>query len=139
MDVPIFYDPMISKLAAWGADRGEAIARMRRALVEYEVVGIRTSVPFFRWMLAQDDFAAARFDTTYLDALLRARQGEPFLPPSDTDELIVAIAAALHAELGRGSGDGAGTKRVAAGANGEIARAATQRWKTQARIEGLRT
>jgi hypothetical protein len=90
-------------------------------------------------MLAQDDFEAARFDTTYLDALLRARQGEAFLPPSDTDELIVAIAAGLHAELGRGTGEGAGTRKVPAGANGEISRAAAQRWKTQARIEGLRT
>ena len=138
MDVPIFYDPMISKLAAWGADRPEAIARMRRALVEYEVVGIRTSVPFFRWMLDQKDFETARFDTTYLDALLRARQGEPFLPPTEADELIVAMAAALHAELGRGVSGAAGAGHATAGANGETTRASTARWKTQARIEGLR-
>src|SRR5207302_9770617 len=47
LDVPIFYDPMISKLAAWAEDRPRAIARMRRALAEYLVAGIRTTVPFF--------------------------------------------------------------------------------------------
>jgi acetyl-CoA carboxylase biotin carboxylase subunit len=138
MDVPIFYDPMISKLVAWGADRPEAIARMRRALSEFEVVGIRTSVPFFRWMLDQPDFDAARFDTTYLDALLRARQGEPFLPPREEDERVAAIAAALFTELGRGLAAGARVSQAAARPNGEAARAATARWKTQARIEGLR-
>jgi acetyl/propionyl-CoA carboxylase alpha subunit len=137
MDVPIFYDPMISKLVAWGADRPEAIARMRRALSEFEVVGIRTSVPFFRWMLDQPDFEAARFDTTYLDALLRARQGEPFLPAREADEQIAAIAAALFAELGRGSAVRPGASQPAARPNGEADRGAT-RWKTQARIEGLR-
>jgi len=48
LDVPIFYDPMISKLVAWAEDRPLAIARMRRALGEYLVAGIRTTVPFFR-------------------------------------------------------------------------------------------
>ena len=52
-DVPIFYDPLISKLIAWGENRPQAIARMRRALMEYEVRGIRTSLPFFQWMLRQ--------------------------------------------------------------------------------------
>jgi acetyl-CoA carboxylase biotin carboxylase subunit len=101
------------------------------------VVGIRTSVPFFRWMLDQPDFEAARFDTTYLDALLRARQGEPFLPPTEADEQVAAIAAALFAELGRGSAVRAGASQPTARPNGEADRAAT-RWKTQARIEGLR-
>mgnify|MGYP003694167075 CR=1 FL=1 len=60
-DVPIFYDPLISKLVAWGDDRPQAIARMRRALREYDVIGIKTTVPFFRWMLEQPDFVDARF------------------------------------------------------------------------------
>ena len=47
LDVPIFYDPMISKLVAWAEDRPLAIARMRRALGEYLVTGIKTTVPFF--------------------------------------------------------------------------------------------
>ena len=51
LDVPIFYDPMISKLVAWAEDRPRAIARMRRALAEYLVTGIKTTVPFFTWLL----------------------------------------------------------------------------------------
>src|SRR5262245_31458075 len=60
LDVPIFYDPMISKVAAWAEDRPGAVARMRRALAEYVVAGIRTTLPFFRWLLEQPDFAAGR-------------------------------------------------------------------------------
>ncbi|MBM3779593.1 MAG: acetyl-CoA carboxylase biotin carboxylase subunit [Acidimicrobiia bacterium] len=98
-DVPIFYDPMLAKLIAWGTSREHAVARMRRALGEYEIVGVRTSVPFFRWLLDQPDFLNARFDTTYLDRLLRERGGDPFLPPRETDEEVAAVAAALHATL----------------------------------------
>ena len=71
LDVPIFYDPLISKLVAWAEDRPAAIARMRRALGEYVVAGIRTTVPFFTWLLAQPEFVAGRFHTTYLDEVLR--------------------------------------------------------------------
>jgi acetyl-CoA carboxylase biotin carboxylase subunit len=88
-EVPIFYDPMISKLIAWGTDREQAIARMRRALREYEVIGISTTVPFFTWMLDQPDFLAARFHTSYLDDVLVARQGQPF---TLVDEELVEIA-----------------------------------------------
>ena len=52
LDVPIYYDPLIAKLSSWGGDRHQAIARMARALGEYEVRGIKTSIPFFRWLLA---------------------------------------------------------------------------------------
>jgi acetyl/propionyl-CoA carboxylase alpha subunit len=97
-EVPIFYDPLISKLVAWGADRPQAIARMRRALGEYDVVGIKTSIPFFRWMLQQPDFAEARFHTAYLDEILRTRAGEPFTSADDerTDAAVIA-AAVQHA------------------------------------------
>jgi len=130
-EVPIFYDPLISKLVAWGEDRRQAIARMRRALHEYEVVGIRTSLPFFRWVLSQPDFEAARFDTTYLDRLLKARQGESFVPAGEEYEEVAAIAAALHsagaADRGRRTADGG--PRIADGGS---------RWKSRARFEALR-
>jgi len=67
--VPIFYDPMISKVAAWAEDRPLALARMRRALEEYLVTGIKTTLPFFRWLLAQPEFAEGRFHTAYLDGV----------------------------------------------------------------------
>jgi acetyl-CoA carboxylase biotin carboxylase subunit len=98
-DVPIFYDPLISKLVAWGADRPQAIARMRRALREYDVVGIKTSIPFFRWMLDQPDFVAARFHTAYLDEVLRARAGEPFTALDDERIDAAVIASAIQQSL----------------------------------------
>ena len=79
LEVPIFYDPMISKLVAWAEDRPSAIARMRRALGEYLVAGIKTTVPFFVWLFEQPDFLAGRFHTTYLDEILKTRNGQPFV------------------------------------------------------------
>ena len=62
-EVPIFYDPLISKLVTWGDTREHALSRMRRALAEYHVRGIKTTIPFFRWILDDEDFVAGRFDT----------------------------------------------------------------------------
>ena len=97
--VPVHYDSLISKLAAWGGDRGQAIARLRRAVDEYDIRGIRTTLPFFRWLLAQDDFAAARFDTTTLDTELAARHGRPFVetPPDVLRTAIIATALEARA------------------------------------------
>jgi len=96
-EVPIFYDSMISKLVAWGDHRSQAIARMERALSEYEVRGIKTTIPFFKWLLGTDDFRHARFDTTSLDRELTTRAGRPFSEvPKDAEEVAV-VAAALHA------------------------------------------
>jgi acetyl-CoA carboxylase, biotin carboxylase subunit len=142
-EVPIFYDPLISKLTAWGEDRAQAMARMRRALQEYEVVGIKTSLPFFRWLLAQPEFEAARFDTTYLDRLLKARQGEPFLSADTEAEDVAAIAAAIFSAIS----DPRSTIRDAQSAVAAPSRTADRvprmadrgsRWKARARFEGLR-
>jgi acetyl-CoA carboxylase, biotin carboxylase subunit len=126
LDVPIFYDPMISKLVAWAEDRPAAIARMLRGLEEYLIGGIRTTIPFFTWLLAQPDFIGGRFHTTYLDEILQARKGQPFVEPGTTVEEIAAIAAAVFA---------ASQTAANAASNG---RAAGHRWRTEARLEGLR-
>ena len=75
-EVPIFYDPMISKLITWGDTRDHALQRMRRALAEYQVRGIKTTIPFFKWILEDADFKAGRFDTVVhrSQAWRRARQ-----------------------------------------------------------------
>src|SRR5262249_17833530 len=54
--VPIYYDPMISKLSAWAPDRPQAIERLRRALAEYVVTGISTNLQYLRRVLDHDDF-----------------------------------------------------------------------------------
>jgi acetyl-CoA carboxylase biotin carboxylase subunit len=95
-EVPIFYDPLISKLVAWGDDRPHALARMRRALAEYEVSGIKTTIPFFQWLLEDQDFLAARFDTTFIDRKLGARNGLPLTPAGPEVEDLAAIAVAVQ-------------------------------------------
>jgi acetyl-CoA carboxylase biotin carboxylase subunit len=65
--IPLEYDPLISKLVAWGESRERALARMRRALEEYQIVGIRTNIPYLRRILAHPDFAKGRYDTQFID------------------------------------------------------------------------
>ncbi|MGA8406398.1 MAG: acetyl-CoA carboxylase biotin carboxylase subunit [Candidatus Acidiferrales bacterium] len=70
--VPNEYDPMLGKLIAWGQDRGEAIARMNRALGEYYASGIKTNVSLFRRILTSRDFQAGEIYTRWLDDFLRS-------------------------------------------------------------------
>src|SRR5207244_4106086 len=99
LDVPIFYDPMISKLVAWAEDRPRAIQRMCRALGEYLITGIKTTVPFFTWLLTQPEFIDGRFHTAYLDEVLQSRNGRPFVQPTAEAEEMAAIGAVLQAIL----------------------------------------
>jgi acetyl-CoA carboxylase biotin carboxylase subunit len=121
---------MSSKLVAWAEDRPLAVARMQRALGEYLVTGIKTTVPFFVWLLAQPDFQSGRFHTTYLDEVLKSRNGRPFVEPDAEAEDVATIAAALQAVLSPGA-----VSSSPAAAPGD---AFAHRWKAQARTEGLR-
>ena len=125
--VPVFYDSMIAKLVAWAGTRDEAIARMTRALEEYEVLGIRTTIPFFLWLMTEPDYRAGRFDTTYLDRLLESRRGESFSAFSEAETGHIAIAAALDAWF-----------RSSGAQNGAAPRPRSSAWKTAARQEALR-
>jgi acetyl-CoA carboxylase biotin carboxylase subunit len=125
-DVPIFYDPMISKLIAWAEDRPAAVDRMRRALGEYVVSGIRTSLPFFSWVFEQREFRDGAFHTTYLDEVLASRGGTPFVQAAPDVEEIAVIAAALRAVL---------SPTIA---NTADSRGTTGRWRAEARASGLR-
>lgn len=73
-EVSIFYDPMISKLAVWGRDRSEAIDRMRRALDEYTVGGIRTTLPFFREIIRDSEFIEGKLDTGFIARWFERRE-----------------------------------------------------------------
>ncbi len=128
LDVPIFYDPLIAKLSAWGGDREQAIVRMARALGEYEVRGIKTSIPFFRWLLESDEFRAGRFDTTFLDRELARRNGEPFVTVPEEAEHIALLAAAIHAC--EGATPGRAPARPATGGG--------RGWALRGRVDGLR-
>jgi acetyl-CoA carboxylase biotin carboxylase subunit len=124
-DVPIYYDPMISKLITWGDTRAHALARMRRALSEYEVRGIKTTIPFFQWVLDDEDFVAGRFDTGFIDRKLGAPNGAPLRGPGTHHEEIAAIVAALSH-----------LSPAAAPASPRTAQAGT-RWKDYARADAV--
>ena len=91
-EVSIYYDPMISKLAVHGRDRFEAISRMRRALMEYEIGGIKTTLPFFREIMEDDEFVAGNLDTGFISRFNERKE------PQETDETardMAVIAATL--------------------------------------------
>jgi acetyl-CoA carboxylase biotin carboxylase subunit len=98
--VPIFYDSLVSKLIAWAETREQAIARLRRALAEYEVAGIRTTLPFFRWLLEDRHFLEGNVDTTFLDRTLATRNGQPFATPTASAEDAAAAPVRVLSEAG---------------------------------------
>jgi acetyl-CoA carboxylase biotin carboxylase subunit len=90
--VPRFYDTLVAKLIVWGSDRDDAIRRMRGALGEYTVVGVRTTIPALAHILRHPDFAAGRLSTGLLARIM------PTLGPEAGRHRVVAlIAAALTA------------------------------------------
>ncbi len=66
-EVSLFYDPMIAKLIVWGESRAEAILRMRRALSEYRIAGVKTSIPFHLALMDTPRFQWGQFDTNFLE------------------------------------------------------------------------
>lgn len=121
--VPLEYDPMLSKLIAYGETREVAIDRMLRALDEYVVGGIRTNIALFRRILEDEDFRSAAIDTGYLERLLaQPAEKEPSRVPED----VVALAAALLTFSTRQN-------------SGAVAAVAVEsRWAAMGRREGLR-
>jgi acetyl-CoA carboxylase, biotin carboxylase subunit len=66
-EITPYYDPMIAKLIVWGETRGQAILRMRRALEEYRIVGVRTNIPFHQTMMDSHRFMAGQYDTRFVE------------------------------------------------------------------------
>lgn len=96
-EVSIHYDPLISKLAAWGRTREEAIDRLRRALDEYEVGGIKTTLPFFRAIVRDEEFKSARLDTGFISRFNERRESaRAGAEPDQIDQDIALLAAAIH-------------------------------------------
>lgn len=91
--VPMEYDPLLAKLAVWSDTRDAAIARMLRALHEYDVGGIRTNIAFFRQILEDPEFRAGHLHTGFIDEFFTRTQ--PPEPPAAL-RAIAALAAALH-------------------------------------------
>jgi acetyl-CoA carboxylase biotin carboxylase subunit len=89
-----YYDPLISKLCVWAPTRPQAIARMRRALSEYVVTGIRTNLAFHERLLVHPEFASGHYDTGFIDRYKEALLAPPRPDPSRREALAVAAAAA---------------------------------------------
>ncbi|MCE9594720.1 MAG: acetyl-CoA carboxylase biotin carboxylase subunit [Planctomycetes bacterium] len=89
MEVSLNYDPMLAKLIVWAPDRAGAIARMRRALQELNVGGVRTSAPAALRVLEDERFQQGNFDTHFLATIDLSK-------PLEGEDVIVAAAAAIH-------------------------------------------
>jgi acetyl-CoA carboxylase biotin carboxylase subunit len=125
-EVTIHYDPMLGKLITWGSDREEALRRMRRALEEIRIEGIRTAVPLFRALLDDEDFQQGNMDIAMLDRKLGAGELTPAGVGGMRD--LTLIAAAL--EHGLRQSRQAARPAPAGGRRG--------RWRDVARREALR-
>jgi acetyl-CoA carboxylase, biotin carboxylase subunit len=124
-EVPIYYDPMIAKLICWGENRVEAILRMRRALREYQVRGIKTNISFHQWILRHPRFMSGDFNTGFIDQEYRVSNSEEVLPHKEI-ALASAAIAAMHGEQERT------LKLLAQGA------AEPSKWREQGKRNALR-
>ncbi|HWZ54753.1 MAG TPA: acetyl-CoA carboxylase biotin carboxylase subunit, partial [Verrucomicrobiae bacterium] len=121
--VPNEYDPLLSKLIAWGNSREETIARLRRALDEYTVTGIKTNAGLFRLILSEPDFLRGEIHTKWLDQFLaRKKHGATEIDSSGGDAAAIAAALWQYAQSQKDSAS-------------QSAPAASSRWKQEARRE----
>jgi acetyl-CoA carboxylase, biotin carboxylase subunit len=134
--VPTAYDPLVSKVIAWAPDRQGALARMVRALTEYDLRGIATTIGFCRELIESPAFAAGEFDTTTVDRLLDQRSQE-VAARDDERERIAAMAAALW-EAARLKSSPTGMPSANPTTVGRDFSRALSPWAQRARIEGLR-
>jgi acetyl-CoA carboxylase, biotin carboxylase subunit len=115
--VSIHYDPLVSKLVAHGVDREEALQRMRRAVAEYSVLGIKTTLPFFARVLRHPAFVSGDYDTSFVET---AFKDAPAASERPWDVALAAAALHAHRERqkavhGAESGPGGGGARRASG------------------------
>jgi acetyl-CoA carboxylase biotin carboxylase subunit len=129
-EVSIHYDPMLAKLIVWAADRPRALDRLRRALAELRIEGIRTTVPLFQALLADPDFLSGNMDIAMLDRKLADGQlhppAAPTAPEGSNEDLPFIAAAIEHYDRAH---------RTASGSSGAGLRT---RWATAGRREALR-
>ena len=129
--VPLDYDPLLAKLIGYGTDREQAISRLRRALSEYFVGGIKTNLSLFRRILGDADFLSAKLDTGFLDRMLKRTEDKSV---DSRPAEVAAIAAGVFAALGAtvpGAGNGGGN-------SGLPADKVTSNWTSASRREALR-
>jgi acetyl-CoA carboxylase biotin carboxylase subunit len=126
-EVSVFYDPMISKLAAWGRTRLESIERMRRALGEFTIAGdLSTNLDFHRWIMQHPRFVAGDFDTNFIN-----QEFNPTLLAAKSEPERLAAVLIAAAQL-QSPANGAKARLQTAGGP------SVSPWKTYGRVESLR-
>jgi acetyl-CoA carboxylase biotin carboxylase subunit len=128
--VPNDYDPLLSKLIAWGNSREETIARLRRSLEEYTITGIKTNAGLFRRILAEPDFLRAEIHTKWLDELLRRPRSAAVHYAEERQES-AADAAAIGAAFWQATQNTADPQGAAADGQSQ------SRWKLEGRRQRL--
>lgn len=98
------YDPMIAKLIAHGSDRSEAVARMVRALQEYSISGVKTTIPFCLTVLAHHDFVKGSYDITFVERHHRSAAA----PVRHPEAAAVAAAFVAYRDAGNSAVSGSG-------------------------------
>jgi acetyl-CoA carboxylase biotin carboxylase subunit len=124
--IPMEYDPLVAKLAVHAETRELAISRLRGALEEYSVDGVKTTIPFFHQILDDAEFRAGRLHTGFIEEYFRRRE----LPPTDRQvEEMAALAGALAASRGIAAG---GTL------DGRTTAATASAWRAAGNQRGMR-
>ncbi len=100
MAIPIHYDPMIAKLITYGQDREEAMAKMIRAIEEYQITGVQTTLPFGRFVMEHEAFRSGKFDTHFVSKYFTPNQLVS-LPDDDCSQLAALLTARLSERSGR--------------------------------------
>ena len=103
-EISIHYDPMFAKLIAWGTDRPDAIAKLQRALADYRIIGVETTIPFCRFVLSHPAFTSGDFNNNFVQEHYRPE----LLPQRSEDELRAAALAAVLLGNGKGRAKKAG-------------------------------
>jgi acetyl/propionyl-CoA carboxylase alpha subunit len=93
-EITPYYDPMIAKLLVWGETRGQAILRMRRALEEFRLIGLRTNVPFHQIMMDSHRFIGGQYDTRFVEERFQMDEVERTAPlRADAAAIIASLVA----------------------------------------------
>ena len=95
-EIPVHYDPLIAKVATWGESREQATARMRRAIQEYRIQGLKTNLRFFEEVLSDREWMEGRLSTGFVDAFLTRRRATEAPQPPLSDALATAAALACQ-------------------------------------------
>ncbi len=92
MEIPIYYDPMIAKLITYGTDRKEAINRMIRAIDEYDITGIQTTLGFGKFVMQHEAFTSGNFDTHFVSKYFKT---DSLIEENEVEAMLAAVSAVL--------------------------------------------